>query len=102
MKTALKPVTKDQARRMQIIAMEIGCAACWVDTGLYVEPEIHHLLDTGRRRGHEYTIGLCHPHHQGKDGIHRAKRAFRTRYGSDGELLQATNDRIAIVEGNIV
>ena len=94
MKTALPSPTKDEARRMEIIASQVGCIACWIDHKVYTPCQIHHLLDTGRRRGHQYSIGLCYNHHQGNGGIHRAKRAFRNQYGTDDDLLDLTNERI--------
>ena len=94
MKSALPAPTKAEARRFIAIKLDVGCIACWIEHEVYTPCEIHHLLDTGRRRGHSYSIGLCHPHHQGADGIHRAKRAFRKAYGTDDELLEITNKRI--------
>ena len=105
MKSSLPNPTKAESRRMEIIKSEIGCIACWIDVNMYCPPAIHHLLDTGRRRGHRYTIGLCEgaiDHHQGNNGIHRAKRSFREKYGTDDELLRMTNDLIVIFENNVV
>ena len=28
--------------------------------------EIHHLVRSGRRLGHDHVVPLCHYHHQGK------------------------------------
>jgi hypothetical protein len=105
MKTALPAATKAQKRRWRIIKEELGCIACWIEHNKYVPACIHHLLDTGSRRGHDFTIGLCEQgadHHQGNDGIHRAKKAFRLKYGSDDELLDLTNTLVEIYEGNTV
>ena len=102
MKTALPNPTKAESRRMEIIKSEIGCIASWIDGLPYTPCEIHHLMDTGRRRGHAFTIGLTPDQHQGNNGIHKAKRSFREKYGTDDELLKMTNDLIAIFENNVV
>ena len=103
MKTALPAVTKAQSERMGLIVREIGCIACFLDTDTYHEGVIHHLLDTGRRISHDHTICLCEgliDHHQGNDGIHRAKRKFRGKYGTDDELLALTNWLVKTVREN--
>lgn len=98
--------TKAQERRFQLIKLESGCICCRLRGLGYTPPEIHHLIDGGRRRGHDETIGLCQWHHQGyapdgwtprtyrelagpslKDGT----CTFREAYGTDDELLAAQN-----------
>ena len=107
-----KPTAADLARFEQIRA--IGCIACMRGLGRgYGCTEVHHLLVGGkhgqRRRGHEYTIGLCGWHHQGSrpHGMHERDgrkvygpsyklhaRAFRQEYGHDDELLIFQNHLI--------
>ena len=104
MKTALPNATVEQKERFRIIKEELGCIACWLDTGYYNPCNVHHLLDTGSRRGHDFTIGLCEfeepgapNHHVGNDmSIHRTKREFTKKYGTDDELLDLTNALIMI------
>ena len=56
--------TKAQQARFERIK-EIGCICCLKTLYVYEPPEIHHITDCGRRRGHDYTIGLCPWHHRG-------------------------------------
>lgn len=106
-----KPATAAEKRRWAECRRR-GCVACHlnlVDHGLarasYANDlEIHHLLSGGRRRGHSFTICLCHYHHQGKrlpypeagyleqaeklgPSLGREPRRFREVYGTDDELL---------------
>lgn len=96
MKTGLPPATKEQKERFRLLKEEIGCIACWLDTGRYNPANVHHLLDTGTRRGHSFTIPLCEGeftnHHTGNTlSIHRTKKEFAKTYGTDDELLEMTN-----------
>lgn len=102
MKSGLPAITKAEARRMEIIKTQVGCVASYIDFGGNTPCEIHHLLDTGGRRGHAFTIGLTYEHHQGNNGIHKAKRSFRERYGTDDELLELTNRLVTEFESNVV
>ena len=137
-KTTLKPGTKTlakgkpmkqgrstgkatvrQAKRWDAIR-ECGCIVCMqmfarydpVSLGLKIE--IHHLTVGGRhgakRRGHDFTIGLCTWHHRGAvppfaTGIegaglilgpsyHHNAREFRLKFGNDDHLLERQNDRL--------
>lgn len=73
----------------------IGCIVC-LNNGLYSPPEIHHLLDGGRRIGDLVSIPLCKLHHRG--GFNRPeyvsrhpyKRAWEKRYGSEQDLFEQT------------
>lgn len=99
---------------------ERGCVACHlngVDHGLarasYGQGmEIHHLLSGGRRRGHDFTVCLCHYHHQAKflpypdhgyqehaehfgPSLERESRRFHEFYGTDDQLLEYQNLMLA-------
>ena len=108
--------TKAQSSRFQHIRA-IGCLACLKGGKQSPTPEVHHLTKTGRhghkRRGHDFTIGLCGWHHQGVpragfDERTAAKvhgpsyklhaRAFREQYGQDDDLLVLQNQLIALRE----
>ena len=104
MRSSLPPPTKSESRRMEIIKSQVGCIATRFDQLQYTPCEIHHLISekTGNRISHAATIGLTYEHHQGKDGIHKAKKRFKAKYGSDAELLELTNECIALIEGNII
>lgn len=95
---------------------EIGCICCLIKGRGFVPAEKHHLLTTGlhgngRRRGEQYTIGLCSYHHQGEKavGTSEARRLsvlagpsygdepvlFREEFGTDAELLELQDRAIA-------
>jgi hypothetical protein len=111
-RSTCKP-TAAQAARFQHIR-SIGCIASLLD-GRRVTPEVHHLnqggYHGGKRRGHDFTIGLSPWHHQGipPEGMNERqalaqlgpsyklhKMAFRARYGTDDQLLETTNKLIAL------
>ena len=100
-----------QVRRWDVMRA-IGCIACIKNqTPMWrvpMEIEIHHLLSGGRRLGHDFTVALCHWHHQAKrfpsttsgyaaQAIHygpsleREPRRFHEMYGTDDELLARQN-----------
>lgn len=102
-----KQPTKADLERWDIIR-EIGCVACLLD-GNPSLAEIHHLVWFGKRRGHQYTVGLCCWHHRqvpiGTDSkkecekaygpsLAGSPRAFKERYGDDDELLTTQNELI--------
>jgi hypothetical protein len=79
---------------------EIGCIVCRI-TGLGITPpEIHHLIEGGRRLGNGHTIPLCLLHHRGGNNTaeyvsrHPHKAEFEKRYGTEVELLEKTNELI--------
>jgi hypothetical protein len=105
---------RDRERRFRRLK-EMGCIACWYErvAGPSGYPEIHHLNEGGKggqkRRGDEYTIPLCVWHHRGVPygtipaksmeltygpSLARRSCAFRSRYGSDDQLLRLVNRRI--------
>jgi hypothetical protein len=98
--------TKEERLRWTYFG-DVGCEACDL-LGMRSVPEVHHLLDGGRRRGHLFTIPLCPAHHRGVGfeprrhiacigGEHARPRLFRHRFGTDHFLLRRTNERIAKV-----
>jgi len=110
-----KPTAAQAARFVHIRA--IGCIACLLDGRACVTPEVHHLNEGGyhgaKRRGHDFTVGLCGWHHQGRPPLGMAmagainvlgpshklqKMAFRAHYGTDDQLLETTNKLIALRE----
>jgi hypothetical protein len=92
--------TKAQQARFDQIKRYIGCIACRIRQLGYVAPEIHHLTDCGRRRGHDFVIGLCEYHHRGVSlyghqhaveiygpSLAHGSKLFRAAFGSDDDLL---------------
>lgn len=49
--------TKADLARFRAL-QKLGCIACR-QRGVFSQPDIHHLLSGGRRRGNRYTIPLC-------------------------------------------
>ena len=107
-----KPMTKSERRRMRIVN-ELGCMACIQD--VLVNGEItyrtcgqapahaHHVIVCGSRVGHLATYGLCDDHHVGNDmSVHKTKRKFNQKYGTDGELLTECNRLIKEFEARTV
>jgi len=91
-----KPANKAEKERMAVISA-CPCIVCFLHYGIEKPAEVHHLVDTGRRRGHKYTIPLCVPHHRegfnNKEvvSVHPYKAEFNRRYGTDDYLLEETN-----------
>lgn len=99
-------------RRFQDIYI-IGCVACRM-LGWFQPCQIHHLNLHGRagqkRRGDQFTIGLCPWHHIGQTGGERKRKdmerifgpslalssiKFRAKFGTDDQLLEYQNELIA-------
>ena len=101
--------TKADVIRFEAIH-RVGCLACrlWDDE---IRPcEIHHLTVGDRhgqkRRGHQFSIGLCAWHHRGEGmapvlvlqrgpSYAQQPRLFRETFGQDDVLLAYQNDLIA-------
>lgn len=110
MHSKAKPPTRAEKKRMAAI-VDLGCIACILRYRHVPQvAEVHHLLDGGRRRGHEATIPLCGWHHAGRTHGGRTTtamisgfgpslamnaKAFHDTFGSDEELLARTNDLLA-------
>lgn len=104
-----KPTKAQQLRFDRIKA--IGCIACRLH-GLdkRVLCEVHHLLSGGRRRGHDFTVGLCPWHHRSVpfgDWMNHAmcrhhlgpslaegSKPFHAEFGSDEDLFEYQNNLI--------
>ena len=89
-----KPPTKLERQHMSKVAA-LGCIACR-KIGFYDTPaEIHHIrsgMGIGQRNSHYMTIPLCAEHHRhGENAIHRSKRNFELRFGTEMELLEEVN-----------
>lgn len=81
-------------------AQAVGCIVCGLQFDRRVSAEIHHLKQGDRRRGHLWTIPLCHGHHQGGagDGLfisrHPWKKRFEAAYGTEESLLIHTRAKV--------
>jgi len=104
--------TQAQAARFLSIH-EIGCIACYALGHGFMPTQIHHLTVGGKhgakRRGHDFTVGLCPWHHVGEPmaglshaacadhygpSYARQPRRFRQEIGSDDYLLDLQNTLI--------
>lgn len=107
--------TPTQAQQRRFVAIkEDGCLCCRIDGNGFFRCEIHHLLIAGaKRRGHDFSIGLCPHHHRNVPGdlwmlvgIERAltigpslaagSKPFHEYYGSDEKLLALQNFRLCM------
>ena len=98
-----KTPTKAQKVRFQKL-QDLGCIVCLNQSGAYRAPDVHHIIDCGRRMGHDYTIPLCPYHHRGVvsdpaevylgPSLADGKRPFESCFGTQLQLLQQVNDLI--------
>lgn len=85
---------------------EMGCIVCRQNFGAFVQSEVAHLTDGGRRTGHQRTIPLCPWHHRAVPtgdipstqmliiygpSFAKSKRDFVAAFGTELELLEATD-----------
>jgi hypothetical protein len=79
---------------------QLGCIVCLLETGVWSDPEIHHLrgeLGVGQKRDHSRTIPLCPRHHRtGGHGIarHSGLKTWVARHGDETYLLGHVNELI--------
>lgn len=85
---------------------EMGCIVCRQSHGAFVQSEVAHLTDAGRRTGHSRTIPLCPWHHRAVPtgdiapaqmliiygpSFAKSKKDFEAAYGTEEKLLEATD-----------
>jgi hypothetical protein len=91
---------------MEIIQRDVGCIACRRRFGIRGVPaHAHHLIDpkTGNRISHDATIPLSDEFHVGTElSIHKTKRLFAEKVGTDECLLEYTNRLVAQFEANTI
>ncbi len=85
---------KERAERFNAIS-ELGCIVC------VSPPQIHHCIGhefgtgKGLKAKDDFTIGLCHHHHVGAEGIHViGRKTWEKKYGRQSDLLELTNARL--------
>lgn len=106
--------TKAQQARFDAIR-EVGCIAC-LARGMNRYAEVHHLTIGGRhgqkRRGHDFTVGLCPFHHRGENtfgdddptaiygpSYALEPRRFREVFGQDDALLAEQERQFSLLRG---
>jgi len=117
MHSKAKSPTKAHRERWNRIRA-LGCIACRQNEPPVVlwPCEIHHLLDCGRRIGHDASVGLCAFHHRGSppgnmESVKRSTeqfgpslfhdgKGFHARYGTDKALLAYQNELLSHPEGS--
>lgn len=72
--------TKAESDRMTRI-VEYGCIVSRLKWRIYSPPDVHHLLDGGRRMGHWYTIPLNPWFHRGICESGMSQRDMARVYG---------------------
>jgi hypothetical protein len=97
--------TAHQSERMARIK-EIGCVIARMRGLGFVPCEVHHLLSGGKRRGHDFTVGLNPWSHEAKlfdkrtaeecfqsfgPSLKKGSKPFHAEHGSDDELLAIQN-----------
>ena len=107
--------TKTQQRRFDLLP-QVGCICCKA-YGIHNEwVQIHHIVEGGKRLGHDYTLSLCYWHHEGipPEGLTpqqaedkvgpslKSKKRFNGVFGSERQLLEYTNQFLQQIDESIV
>lgn len=108
-----KPPTKAEQERIDKFRW-IGCVVSHVFLNLKEVPyDVHHLVEGGKRLGHAFSIPLSPWFHRGipPDGMNVIEatarygpslalnpKRFKEHFGTDRELLEATNRLIEAME----
>ena len=91
----------DEQRAEQLA--RIGCIVCRLYRGVHSPAHIHHLQGLkyramGKKASDMHSIGLCPSHHQygtkDEPSVHSHPAEFERRFGTQEELLEATNKMI--------
>ena len=90
-----KTPTREEHCRMRDLP-ELGCICCALQH-VFRMAQVHHLVEGNKRLGHLYTLALCPEHHTGEEGlgwlsVHKNKKAFEKRFGTQRELLELQNE----------
>ena len=96
-------ITKEERLYLNAVAEHVGCVVCLNLRNIYTPCCIHHPrinLGFGQRADHRDAIGLCHHHHQGKEGVHTiGKKTWEAKYGTEKELLAQVKDLMEWFDG---
>jgi hypothetical protein len=90
-------VTKRDLHRFDQL-QQLGCIACRKAGSGYRAPDIHHILRSGRRVGHQHTLPLCPEHHRYPSNgtvvgpsLADGSKLFEAKWGKQIELLAEVN-----------
>jgi hypothetical protein len=84
---------------------ELPCCICEAFGEIQLSPTQAHHPICGRysqkRAPHHDAIPLCEGHHQGdfdtsKTAIHRGKKTWMAKYGSDRDYIDVTRDKLGV------
>lgn len=103
--------TKADRERWQLFR-HIGCIVTRHKFGVYNDYDVHHLVEGGRRLGHQYTIPLNPWYHRGVPpmemtmaeaedfygpSLARNKRAFVAKFGTERKLLETVETMLYVI-----
>ncbi len=91
----MRRATRREKIRMSKI-VDDGCIVCRREFEIYTPAGVHHCTRR-QKRSHARTIALCDRHHQhGGEGvaIHPYWKLFEEKFGTEEELLEATNQMV--------
>lgn len=106
--SSLSAPTKAQQRRHDAIK-EAGCVPCHIEGIGYSWPEINHIVECGKRKGHSETYGCCPWHHRGiipygstrrrmtelfGPSLAYGSKPFHSHFGGPQELLAKQNEML--------
>lgn len=89
-----------------------GCIVTRLKFGVYNDYDVHHLVEGGRRLGHQYTIPLNPWYHRGVPptdmtvadaeefygpSLARNKRAFAAAFKTERELLEIVDAMLYVI-----
>lgn len=80
---------------------QLGCICCRKAGSGFRAPDIHHIIDGGRRMGNKFTLPLCPEHHRFKStgavegpSLADGSKLFHARFGTQRALLAEVNKLI--------
>ena len=81
----------------------VGCIVCRKLGYGYSPAEVHHCRIVGGKRRLAFLLPLCPAHHRlGPDSLHRNKRGFRDKFGSEQALFAETLAAIDEISHNTI
>jgi hypothetical protein len=97
-------VTKSDLLRFDQLH-RLGCICCRKAGSGYRAPDVHHILEGGRRLSHQVTLPLCPEHHRFPStgavvgpSLADGSKVFAAKWGTQMELLAEVNTLIASLE----
>ena len=99
------PPTAEEKRRMELIGEQIfGCIPCLLEDLPFRAATVQHVVEGGKRLGHQATYGLCPWHHFATKpdpgmskttilkvfgpSLANGSKPYRERYGSEAMLVE--------------